>query len=79
MATSMVMMMTRGMVMVGDMDMDMIVAMMTSLRGTFSSLLFTCRRPWPVGAVSRGAYFESGDDNVLAEFSVSAEKHCASN
>src|SRR5436190_7732696 len=35
MATSMVMMMTRGMVMVG--DMDMIVAMMTSLRGTFSS------------------------------------------
>jgi len=79
MATSMVMMMTRGMVMVGDMDMDMIVAMMTSLRGTFSSLLFTCRCPWPVGAVLRGAYFESGDDNVRAEFSVSAEKRCASN
>src|SRR5437660_7942034 len=32
-----------------------------------------------VVGVSHDAYCESGDDNVLAEFSVSAGKHCALN
>ena len=36
-------------------------------------------RTWPIVAVARVAYFGNGDDTGPVRFSVSAEKHCASN
>ena len=39
----------------------------------------TCCGARSLPGVSRDGYCGSGDDNVPAQFSVSAEKHCASN